>query len=341
MHISQNLIINTFFQYCKRPVFKKTTSTYNGECPYCREGKSTGKKRRFFYIPEEDHLYCHNCNISLNGLQFVQEQTGMTVKDIILESEVHTDTVEDIIKRSAVFKKFNPKSLPDDSINLYDTSQVSFYQTNPVVKDALNFIKARRLDTALNKPKALWLSLTDYTHKNRVVFPFYSPNGGAKVEFYQSRALYKKDEDIAKYLSKTNSDKGIFNIDKVVPEIEYIFLQEGPIDAMFLRNSVALAGINPTDNQIERLNSLFPMHTLVYVLDNQWADRTSYKVTKELLEKGEKVFLWPAGLDKFKDINDLCVHIKQDELKWEFVIKHTYEGIKGQLQFSQIKCKQN
>ena len=265
----------------------------------------------------------------------------MTVKDILLESEVHTDTVEDIIKRSAVFKKFNPKSLPDDSINLYDTSQVSFYQTNPVVKDALNFIKARRLDTALNKPKALWLSLTDYTHKNRVVFPFYSPNGGAKVEFYQSRALYKKDEDIAKYLSKTNSDKGIFNIDKVVPEIEYIFLQEGPIDAMFLRNSVALAGINPTDSQIERLNSLFPMHTLVYVLDNQWVDRTSYKVTKELLEKGEKVFLWPTGLDKFKDINDLCVHIKQDELKWEFVIKHTYEGIKGQLQFSQIKCKQN
>ena len=341
MHISQNLIINTFFQYCKRPVFKKTTSTYNGECPYCREGKSTGKKRRFFYIPEEDHLYCHNCNISLNGLQFVQEQTGMTVKDILLESEVHTDTVEDIIKRSAVFKKFNPKSLPDDSINLYDTSQVSFYQTNPVVKDALNFIKARRLDTALNKPKALWLSLTDYTHKNRVVFPFYSPNGGAKVEFYQSRALYKKDEDIAKYLSKTNSDKGIFNIDKVVPEIEYIFLQEGPIDGMFLRNSVALAGINPTDSQIDRLNSLFPMHTLVYVLDNQWVDRTSYKVTKELLEKGEKVFLWPTGLDKFKDINDLCVHIKQDELKWEFVIKHTYEGIKGQLQFSQIKCKQN
>lgn len=265
----------------------------------------------------------------------------MTVKDILLESEVHTDTVEDIIKRSAVFKKFNPKSLPDDSINLYDTSQVSFYQTNSVVKDALNFIKARRLDTALNKPKALWLSLTDYTHKNRVVFPFYSPNGGAKVEFYQSRALYKKDEDIAKYLSKTNSDKGIFNIDKVVPEIEYIFLQEGPIDAMFLRNSVALAGINPTDSQIERLNSLFPMHTLVYVLDNQWVDRTSYKVTKELLEKGEKVFLWPTGLDKFKDINDLCVHIKQDELKWEFVIKHTYEGIKGQLQFSQIKCKQN
>lgn len=341
MHVSQNLIINTFFQYCKRPVYKKNTSTYNGECPYCNEGKSTGKKRRFFYIPEEDHLYCHNCNISLNGLQFVQEQTGMSLKDVLTESELHTDTVEDIIKRSTVFKKYNPKSLPDDSINLYDTSQISYYQANAVVKDALAFVRNRRLDTAVNRPKALWVSLSDFTHKNRVVFPFYSPNGGAKVEFYQSRAIYKKDEEIAKYLSKTNSDKGIFNIDRVTSDIEYIFLQEGPIDAMFLRNSVALAGINPTDTQLERLNSLFPMHTLVYVLDNQWVDKTSYKVTKELLEKGDKVFLWPAGLEKFKDINDLCVHIKQDELKWDFVIKHTYEGIKGQLQFSQIKCKQN
>lgn len=341
MQVSQSFVINTFFQHCKRPIFKKNTGTYNAECPYCHEGKSTGKKRRFFYIPEEEHLYCHNCNISVSSLDFVKEQTGLSLKEILIEAELHTDTVEHIIKRSEIYKKFNPKSLPDDSINLFDNNQTSFYKTNTVVKDALSFISRRRLDSATNRPKALWLSLTDFTHKNRVVFPFYSPNGGAKIEFYQSRAIYKEDEETAKYLSKINSDKGIFNIDKIVPDIEYIFLQEGPIDAMFLRNSVALAGINPTSSQLERLSSLFPMHTLVYVLDNQWIDKTSYKVTKELLERGEKVFLWPSGLEKFKDINDLCVHIKQDELKWDFVVKHTHEGIKGQLQFSQIKCKQN
>lgn len=341
MQISQNLVINTFFQYCKRPVFKKTTGTYNGECPYCHEGKSTGKKRRFFYIPEEDHLYCHNCGASTDGFNFVKEQTGLSLKDILAESELRTDTVEDIIKRSFVYKKYNPKSLPDDCINLFDNNQTSFYSANVTVKDALDFINKRRLNTAVNRPKALWLSLTDYTHKNRVVFPFYSPNGGAKIEFYQSRALYKVDEDRAKYLSKANSDKGIFNIDKIIPDIEYIFLQEGPIDAMFLRNSVALAGINPTESQVERLQTLFPMHTLVYVPDNQWVDSTSYDVTKSLLDKGEKVFLWPAGLERFKDINDLCVHTKQDELDWNIIVKHTYTGMKGLIKFSQIKCKQN
>ncbi len=341
MHISQNLVINTFFQYCKRPVFKKTTGTYNSECPYCHEGKSTGKKRRFFYIPEEDHLYCHNCNVSVNGFDFVKEQTGMSLKDILAESELRTDTVEDIIKRSSVYKKYNPKSLPDDCINLFDNNQISFYSANSVVKDALEFINKRRLSTAINKPKALWLSLTDYTHKNRVIFPFYSPNGGSKIEFYQSRALYKLDEDRAKYLSKTNSDKGIFNIDKITPDIEFIFLQEGPIDAMFLRNSVALAGINPTEEQIERLQMLFPMHSMVYVLDNQWVDSTAYDVTKTLLDRGESVFLWPKELSQYKDFNDLCIAQSIDEVPYKFIIKNTFKGMKGKLQYSLIKCKQS
>ena len=337
VQISQTLVIRTLFQYCKRPIFKKNTGTYNCECPYCHEGKSAGKKRRYFYIPEEDLGYCHNCNKSKSGLDFIKDMTGMQLHEILAESEHHTETIEDVIKKSVVYKKYNPKSLPDDSINLFDINQVSFYKENKVVKDALEFIKKRRLDTAINKPRALWLSLTDYTHKNRVVFPFYSRDSNAKVDFYQSRALYAQDESIAKYLSKSNSDKGIFNIDRVTSDIEYIFLQEGPIDAMFLRNSVALAGIKPTEDQLESISSTFPMHKTVYVLDNQYADKTSYKVTKELLDRGETVFIWPQGLELFKDLNDLCVHLEKDEIKSDFIVKHLYTGMKGLLQFSQIK----
>lgn len=339
MIISPNLVINIFYQYCKRPVFKKNAGTYNGECPYCHEGRSAGKKRRFFYLPNEDHLYCHNCNISKNGLEFVKDQTGLTIPEILVESDGHTASVEDVIKQADFYKKHNPKSLPDDSINLFDTGQVEYYKANAVVKDALEFIRRRRLDTAVNKPRSLWLSLTDYTHKNRVIFPFYSPNGSAKIDFYQSRALYKEDEDIAKYLSKANSDKGIFNIDRVSPDLETIFLQEGPIDAMFLRNSVALAGIHPTDEQLDMLGNLFPLHNLVYVLDNQWVDKTSCNVTRELLEGGSTVFIWPKELIQFKDLNDLCVHLQRDEIKPQFIMKHTFTGMKGLLQLSQ--CKPN
>lgn len=339
--VSQTLVINTFFRSCKRPVFKKSAGTYAGECPYCHEGKSAGRKRRFFYIPEDDYFYCHNCGASKNSINFIRDMTGMSLPEIIAESEVQVDSVADIVKRTEVYKKNNPYSLPHDSINLYDKLQVSFYEENQVVKDALNFIKTRRLDTAVNKPKSLWLSLTDRTHANRVIFPFYNTEQNAKIMFYQTRALYKEDEEIAKYLSKSNSDKYIFNIDKVTSEIDYIFLQEGPIDAMFLRNSVALAGIHPTEEQINVLKTYFPMHNLIYVLDNQWLDRTSYEHTKKLLDKNESVFIWPKELIKYKDLNELCVKQSIDEVPYKFIVKNTFKNVKGKLKFTEIKCTQN
>jgi len=320
-------------------MYKKTTNTYTGECPYCHEGKSAGKKRRFFYIPEDDHLYCHNCNESRNGLDFVKDMTGLPLNEILAQAGSHADTVEDVIKKSSFYKKVNPNPLPYDSINLFDSNQVSFYKENKVVKDALEFIKNRRLDTAVNKPKTLWISLTDVLHKNRVVFPFYNSDG--KITTYQSRALYKEDEDKAKYLTKTNSEKGVFNLDKVSSDIEYIFLQEGPIDAMFLRNSVALAGIHPTDEQLEMIRKTCPMHELVYVLDNQWIDSTSYKVTKELLDSGESVFIWPKEYNQYKDLNELCIKQKKDEVQHINILQNTFKGMRGLIQYSQIKCRQN
>ena len=340
MAITQSFIIQTFFRCVKRPMHRKSTSTYAGECPYCHEGKSAGKKRRFFYIPEDDHLYCHNCNESRNGLEFVKDVTGLSYAEILAQAGDYADTIEEVIKKSDFYKKANPNPLPYDSINLFDSNQLAFYKENKVVKDAIEFIKRRKLDVAVNKPKSLWISLTDVTHKNRVVFPFYSPDTNGKVVFYQSRALYKEDEERAKYLSKANSDKGVFNIDKVTPDIEYIFLQEGPIDAMFIRNSVALAGIHPTEEQLALIQKHCPMHELVYVLDNQWLDETSWKITKQLLDKDAAVFIWPKELIKYKDFNELCIAQNINEIPYNFIVKNTYKGMRGHIQFSQIKCKQ-
>jgi hypothetical protein len=334
MAINQNLVVSAFYRACRRPLYKKSASTYIGECPYCHEGDSAGRKRRFYYIPAKDLLYCHNCNATRNGLNFVVEQTGMSMSEVLREEDKHADTVEDIIKRTDAFKRSNPNSLPEDSINLFDPGQVKFYKENKVVKDAMVFIERRRLASAVNRPRALWISLTDLVHKNRVVFPFY--NTANKIEFYQSRALYAADEENGKYLSKTNADKTVFNISLVSPDLESIFLQEGPIDAMFLRNSVALAGIHPTEEQLALLNEKFPLHELVYVLDNQWVDKTSYKHTKKLLEAQQKVFIWPQELKEYKDLNDICVRMTLDEIKPEFILKHTYQGMAGLMKFSQI-----
>jgi hypothetical protein len=61
----------------------------------------------------------------------------------------------------------------------------------------------------------------------------YDENG--KIIFYQTRAIYKKDETPAKYLSKVGGNKSIYGISNIDQNIDYLFMFEGPIDAMFVK----------------------------------------------------------------------------------------------------------
>ena len=79
------------------------------------------------------------------------------------------------------------------------------------------------------------------------------------------------------------------------------------------------------------------MHELVYVLDNQWVDVTSYKVTKELLDRGESVFIWPKEYSQYKDLNELCTKQKQDEIPHNNILQNTFKGMRGFIQYSLVK----
>jgi hypothetical protein len=211
-------------------------------------------------------------------------------------------------------------SLPDDSINLSDSTQLDFYNRNHIVETAITYLKSRRLLTAINKPSAFYISLKDYVHKNRLVIPFLDTSGN--FIHYQSRRLFEWDEK-PNYLSKVGSDKSIFGIERVDPSLDDVFIFEGPLDACFVRNGVAVAGINEghhkfTPIQLEQLEEL-KFFKKIWVLDNQWIDKASREKTLVLLEQGECVFIWPEKFKQFKDFNELCIHCGLDEIKHGFL----------------------
>lgn len=231
-------------------------------------------------------------------------------------------------------------SLPEDSINLCDTNQIDFYKDNEVVQKALSVIRARRLDSAINKPQTFWISLTDRVHRNRLIIPFYDVNN--KIVHYQSRTIIEQKKiTLPKYLSKSNSEKTLFGINNVSDKHKRIFITEGPLDACFLRNGIAVAGINEgrgeplTGRQKEQLR-MFPTHEIVWVLDNQLTDIASRKKTDMLLKQGYSVFLWPKELKKFKDINELCIAQKLNSIEEKFILKHIGTGLKGKMLLSQL-----
>ena len=336
--IPQEYIVEKFYQYAGYPKYKKLTNVYEAGCPICREGKSWNKKRRLYYVVKEEYIFCHNCGWSGSPVKWVQEVTGKTYIEIINECKDIDVFNIPIEKEENKTPDKPPPSLPGDCINLYDETQCSFYNDDSMVTHALVTCKERKLFSAVNKPKTLWFSRNDFVHKNRIIIPFYDNN---KIIFYQSRKLKQNRKDtMPKYLSKIGADKTVFNIDKVGNDIDYMFIFEGPIDSFFVKNGVAVGGISKgkscfTKLQEQQINQK-PFHKRIWVLDNQYCDNTAREKTFSLLSQGERCFVWPKELLQFKDFNDLCVKINRDEITSRFIIKNSYNELKGKLLLSQI-----
>jgi len=229
-------------------------------------------------------------------------------------------------------KSVEPEILPKDSVNIFDTTQVFKNMKNHHFKECVAYVCKRRLHSAINKPKTFWFSSVDYIHKNRLIIPFYDLDG--KIVYYQSRKLPSDKSELPNYLSKSGGDRSLFNADRI-SEFPYIFIFEGPIDACFCKNGVAVSGINKsrnslTEKQEDQLKN-FPLHTKIWVLDNQNQDETAHKKIKQLIESKQKVFVWPKTIP-YKDFNEMCVDRKTNGVETDFVLKNSFEGPKARLQ---------
>lgn len=333
--LPEQYIIEQFLTYSGYPKVHQNPRFYSGGCPICREGNSWEKKRRLFYIPKYNNLHCKNCNGSWSPLQWIMEVSGKSFSEIVKESKdyefVSADFIYDKIKDS------KPKltyPLPQDSINLFDPIQLEYYKNNEIIEKSLKFILKRRINTAINKPKDIYISLNDEIHKNRLCIPFINLKN--EVSFYQSRTILESDDDkYPKYLGKSGGEKTVFGINSINEDIDYIFLFEGPIDAMFVRNGVALAGVEMSKCQKAELD-YFPFHKKIWVLDNQKIDQTSREKTEELINENETVFIWP-DVKACKDFNDLAIRTRKNEIPFNFIIKNSYSGMKALLNLKKIR----
>ena len=343
MILPQEYIVQKFYQYAGYPKYKKISNTYEAGCAICREGSSWLKKRRCYYLVDDNIICCHNCGWFGKPLRWIQEVSNQTYEEIIKEVKTYDILPTDISTDKPEIKTIKiVHKLPLDCINLFDPYQIDYHKNNIVVQKAIEVIKKRKLDTAINKPKSLWLSLTDKVHKNRLIIPFYDERD--EIIFYQSRTLIEQASvKLPKYLSKINGEKSLFNLNNIDPGLEYIFIFEGPIDAFFVKNGTAVAGIQENSNnmfsslQLAQINN-FKLAKIVWVLDSQWLDKASRIKTKRLIDIGETVFIWPEKVGKkYKDFNDACIDTNINEISPKFIIDHSYTGLKAKLLMSEIK----
>jgi len=341
--LPEEYVVSKFFQYIYQPKFNRYNGTYQGGCCICREGDSLGKKRRCYYIPKKDIIFCHNCGWSSKPFKWVKEVSNKTYVEIIEELKDYDYIEIPVVEKEQLPALVKSPTLPIDSINLSDPMQVEFYKNNEIVIKCFDLIKSRRLDTAVNRPKNLYLSLTDIAHKNRLVLPFIDEQNN--IEFYQTRGFLERDlKAKPKYISKINAEKTLFNINQVSSDYDSVYIFEGPINAFFTKNSVAVAGITDrsvstfTPKQQYQIDTTLKWYNKIWVLDSQWIDNASLSKSELLLKDEQSVFIWPEKFGKiFKDFNDICIKCKIDEISHEFIKKNTFSNLEGLIRLSEIK----
>lgn len=342
--LPKNYVIKKFYEYGYG--VERAGSNYCCSCPICLEGKSFGKKKRCWYIPDKDLIYCHNCGWSSRPLKWIMEAGQLSYNDVMEEVKEGEYTIINLDRPSEInfnniLSSSSDEALPLDSIDLSNDLQMSFYKSSPTVAKALEYIKNRKLDVAINKPNTFFISLTDPVHKNRLIIPFYDIND--KIVWYQTRAIGANidgDKENVRYLSKKKSPRTIFNINKIDENIKEIFIFEGPIDACFVKNGIAIAGINTSSNsnfsevQEQQIEPFLYNHDFIWCLDSQWLDDAAYEKTKILLKENKAVFLWPESIGKkYKDFNEICKHNNLNGVAREFIIQNTIYGESGLLEY--------
>lgn len=300
--------------------YKASGSNYLMPCPICHEGGSSGKRERCYYLNGKC-FHCHNCQRSYSVYDFLHEVTGETFIELKREWEEWSGG-EELDRREYISFDFEEETvkkslaLPEGCVNLSDTTQKKFYNNAPDVQKAIKYCDERLLFSAINAVD-LYYCRSDYVHKGRLIIPFYH---NREIVYYQSRYLPGCSVDI-KYLCKSEKKTTLFNQDKIEANIPYLFIFEGPIDSMFVRNGVAIAGLKPTQEQMQIIDQYRMTKEIIWVLDNEPTKKEVREQYQDLAKKGEKTFLWTEI--EHKDMNDFCVHHGLNQFDFRQIIQNS------------------
>jgi len=340
MNLPEQYVVNIFYKYAGSPRYNRLTKNYQGSCPICREGKSWLKKQRLYYIVKSQRLFCHNCGWSGTPYRWIRDVSGMSREEILANSREFDDT---FVEKTETNKHFVTPTLPGDCINLYDKAQIDFYKDNKDIQRAVKYLHDRRIFTATNRPPSIYYCRNDFTHHDRIVIPFFDAQ--EKIIFYQTRSISPTDPR-PKYLGKIDGEKSLFNINNITPDLDCVFVLEGPFNAFFVKNSVAVGGIQDNSNtlfaprQKQQIKLLEKFYKIIWVLDSQWIDSAGYRKTKILIEQKQNVFIWPRAIGlRYKDFNDMCVDLSVDHVQPQFIIDNTYNSAEAEIVLSQIPRK--
>lgn len=316
------------FKIASRSPFK-----LNARCPVCGDSSTDKSKARFWYYHHKGTPFvnCFNCAYTKPFEWFMKEYYPDEYDKWMLAS------VE-----SKGFKSESEPEVPKVTAKLF-VQELKFctcITALPVNHPVVKYVENRKI------PKEQWHrlwfttqwqdlvnSIKELTYpvpkpEPRLVIPIFNAEG--KIESFQGRAL--RSDAKAKYLTiKASEDSTkIYGQDTVDESKQWVYVMEGPIDTLFIPNSIAITGGSLDVNSVP-----YP-DKRVWVLDNEPRHKDVKTRVNSLIEAGERVVLWDYSPWESKDVNEMILEEgATPETILEYFEANVIDGLMAQFRSSE------
>lgn len=318
---------------------RKSSNLWNFSCPFCGDSEKNKRKARGYLYETKGKLrfHCHNCSADMPFDKFIREIDESLYLE--LKKEQLMDYKEankpEVVKFAEKMKK--PAYVKETALN--ELQKISSLKPNHPAK---MYIESRKIPTVHHHmifwaPRFKEWTNTMYPGKfepikyeeSRIVFPFLDRS--KNLIGYQGRLLTDTDKSV-KYLTIMLDDDAprIYGMDRVDFNRKY-YAVEGPIDSLFLNNSIASCGADIVA-ELERLKCNKENGVVIY--DNEPRNRDTIKKIGKAIRKGWKVVIWPWSPDKKEDINDMFLDGRIIE---EIIQQNIYSGLEAELRLTKWK----
>lgn len=299
-------------------------------CIYCGDSeKNEFKARAYFYVKEREVCFkCHNCGEAKTFRSFLKDFSPDLYKLYLFEYfDTKKETEPDNLFKSEK-PKFSKKSLLENfqSIDkVFENNPGRIYLENRKIPE--NHFKDLFWVPDVEKIYSL---LPTYSERelpkksSAILIPFRE---GGNLNFVQLRFL---DGPIRYLTLEVSGGKKVWGIDRLDPkETNYVF--EGAFDAMFCKNSCAVAGADINT----AISSFKGGYSLVW--DSDYATNPEiFQRLENSVNKGESVVLLDTNLPG-KDLNEAVINGFKIEDIPSYLVSRTFSGLAAELELSKIR----
>ena len=325
MSKSVNYVNEKYFKMVNQGVVGSPVDWYC-RCDICGDSATNRNKKRLHLYTKNsfsgDIVHCWNCGYSSSAYNYFKNIHPEIFSSY--KAEIASDLISSLKKKESSLSDIEEWDIDKEDqkegcISLKDFKD----NTDSVSKEIRDYLARRCLDKDIEK-----LGIRagkEYTNlfgkqiktRNCFLIPlFYDKDN---IFGFQARSI--KEKRFLTILSPKFTGEKVWNlnfIDKSKP----VYVFESIFDAVSsgLDNVVALLGISK--------NSSLDGLDLVYCLDNQKVDKTSFETSRNLAKENQKVMVWDD--DHFKDFNEILVYFNGDKtIIQNMILKNVYKGLEA------------